>query len=136
MKGIIPTLLLGLTLATPLVLAAPTAEQSAQLEERLSEVRARLELTDDQVARLEPIMAASLDRQFAVLERYGIDPTGAGGGRPNPRTARQLKREMDAVRSETLAQLEEILTAEQLAEFAAIQEERKREMRERMRGGR
>lgn len=141
MTRLIPAFLLALAIATPLVLsapgaalAAPTDEQLAAIEERLAEARARLDLTDEQAAAIEPIVADSLAQQRAVLERYGIDPESRGSRRGNFRTLRRMRSEMEAIRADTLAQLQGILTAEQLDEFSALQEERRAELRERVRG--
>lgn len=133
-------LFLGLAVAAPLTFAAPDAEQRAALEERVSETIARLALSDDQIAEAQPIITACMERQRAVLERYGIDldaaAAGGAGRRPSRRQALQIKREMDSVRGDTRTQLAHILTAEQLAEYDEIQEARRLEMRERLLGGR
>ena len=47
-----------------------------------------------------------------------------------------MRNEMEAVRKKTFAELEQILSAEQLEEFNLIREERRTEMRERMREAR
>ncbi len=49
---------------------------------------------------------------------------------------RAMKKELDAVRAETLTAVEKILTDEQFKEFKSIQEERRREMRNRLRDSR
>jgi hypothetical protein len=139
----LPYALLSLSMAAGLALtlpgtatAAPTEERSAMVEERLVEVRTRLGLTDEQITLIEPIVADSLAQQRGVLERYGIDPETLGGGGQNFRTMRRMKSELDTVRADTMDQLQGILTPSQLEEFSAIQEERKAEMRARMRASR
>jgi hypothetical protein len=47
-----------------------------------------------------------------------------------------MRQELETVRADTLDELEGILNDEQLDEFKRIQEERKAEMRERMRSAR
>lgn len=135
MKRIVIALALGLTAA--LAHAQPSAEQQAQMEERMASIVERLELTDEQKTQLEPIVADSLTQQQEILAKYGIDPENrSSGSRPSPRQAMQLRREMETVREATKGELAGILSDEQLAEYARIQEEAKAEMRKRMRGGR
>jgi hypothetical protein len=76
--------------------------------------------------------------QQRILARYGIDLENSSGPstRLRPREAMTLRRELEAVRAETLEILDGILTEEQFEEFRQIQEERNAEMRERIRGGR
>jgi hypothetical protein len=65
-----------------------------------------------------------------------MDPESRQGSaeKPGLRKMRAMRKEMNAVRENTLGELEQILSDEQLEEFKNIQEERQAEMRERMRG--
>ena len=65
-----------------------------------------------------------------------MDNPGASKGRMGPGQARAMRKELDALRSDTLASLETILTSEQLDEFRRIQAERQEQMRNRVRGRR
>ncbi len=129
---------LALSLTAALAVAQPTAEQREQLEQRLATVAERLQLTEEQKAQIEPIITDSFTQRQEILARYGIDPQAGSGrsGRPNPRTARKLRQEMESVRDATTSQMEAILDDEQLAEFARIQEESRAELRSQIRGGR
>ena len=115
-------------------------DRAGQVERRIGEARERLALTGEQAAAVAPILKAGAERQAAVLKRHGIDP-GARDGRGNaprlgPRALRQLRREMDAVRAETVGKLAEVLDREQVAEYRKIQDENRREMRRRIRAAR
>jgi len=76
--------------------------------------------------------------QRRVLASYGIDPENRNGrgNRPGLRQARAMRKEMNAVRSDTLAEVDKILTDAQLKEFKRMQEERQAEMRQPIRGAR
>ena len=111
---------------------------SAVLEDMFAETKARLDLTDEQVEQVTPILQSSFESRRAILLEYGIDIES----RKPPaqklgfRKARTLGKELDNVRASTLRELDDILTEEQLSEYVAMQNERKNEMRERLRASR
>lgn len=113
-------------------------DRPAQFEERLEQTRVRLNLTDAQLERMAPALEDSMATQQSILASYGInlEDTSGPSTRLRPREAMALRRELEAVRSDTLEILDGILTEEQFEEFRELQEERSAEMRERIRGGR
>ena len=113
-------------------------DRPTQFEERLEQTRVRLNLTDAQLERMAPALEESMATQQSILASYGIDLEDSRGPSTGlrPRDAMALRRDLQAVREETLEILGGILTEEQLEEFRQIQEERSTEMRERIRGGR
>lgn len=137
MKSILITVLfVALFVLSPAALAneerAKDIEQ--QIEQRVAEIVERLELTDAQRADLEPILRAGFEEQKKILESYGFDADGEGG-RPSGfgrRDMRAMRGELKAVRSQTMNDVEKILTPEQMAELEVIQDERRAEMRERI----
>jgi len=125
---------LWMALAITALPAAQTEEdRAAQFEERIAETKARLNLSDEQVEQLTPILESGFEAQMVVLEKNGID---LKNGDPNNRkkldfrAARKLRKEMDAVRANTLDEIEKILSDEQFSEYKEIQAERKKKMRE------
>jgi LAS superfamily LD-carboxypeptidase LdcB len=137
MERLIFPLMMGLLILSAIASQAqPTDEQIAQVQERMAEMRERLELTDEQVAELEPIITTAVQHQQAVMEKHGVSESGSGSGRPNPRKLMQMRSDMDAVRQETSDQVRTVLNDDQYQEFLKIQEERKAERRARMREGR
>ena len=117
---------------------ADEADQAArleQLQERLQEARDRLALTDQQREQVRPILAAGFQAQRAVLAEHGIDLLAPAEERPrlNLRQLRALGADLDAVRADTLAALAEVLTADQLQTYRELQDERRQELRERLR---
>jgi hypothetical protein len=120
---------------SPLTLAQD--DRAAQVEQRMEETKARLNLTDDQFVQIAPVLKNSMEAQRRILSKYGIDPESAGGfkGKLAPRQARAMREELESVRADTLKKLAATLNDEQLDEFKRMQEERKAEMRERIRGG-
>ena len=107
----------------------------ARLQERLTEARGRLHLTDDQIEQIKPILRAGVEAQMEVLQKHGIDLRNRTGAnkRLGFRTLRRLGRDLDAVRTQTIEKLDTVLTDEQIKEYKKIQEERKQAMRKRLR---
>jgi len=105
------------------------------LEEFFLEAKARLDLDDQQVEAVRPILQSSFRARQAILETHGIDLES----RKPPaqklgfRQMRSMARELDKVRSNTSTQLRSILTKEQMNEYVRMQNERKSEMRQRLR---
>ena len=110
-------------------------EQLEQLRQRLEEARTRLDLTDAQVEQVRPILRAELEALQGVLQEHGIDIRDRSGGanRLRFRQLRRLQRDLNAVREQTLEDLDEVLTDEQLETYREIQEENRQAMRERLR---
>lgn len=106
-------------------------ERAAQAAARLEEIRARLDLSEEQRAAADPILRASFERRAALVQQ-----ARAGGERPGFRELRRLRGELDAIAEETDAELAPILTSEQASEWSAIQAELRDEARERLRARR
>lgn len=115
-----------------------TPSRPETAEQRLTEARTRLNLTDQQAEAMRPILSKNLQAAKSVLESYGIDMDDpqAQHDKLGFRKARQLGKEMDAIRAATLEDLAPILDEAQLAEYKQIQQENKAAMRERIRQGR
>ena len=98
----------------------------------------RLELTDEQLEQVKPVLQGAASEQQKILASYGMDPQSRQNAtsKPGIRKMRAMRSEMDAVRENTLSELGPILSDEQMEEFKLIQEERQAEMRERMRASR
>ena len=136
MHRLLATAALLTLMLSPLAHAAD--EQRPDPEQRIEQMATRLDLTDEQIDQVTPVLQDSMERQRSILSSYGIDldSPDAQPGKLGMRKARAMRKELDAVRTDTLDELELILSDEQLAEFERIQEERRTEMRERIRGGR
>jgi Spy/CpxP family protein refolding chaperone len=106
----------------------------AALEARVAEMRQRLSLTDEQSEQIKPILIEHLEKISTVLQGFGINIET--GERPENRLgfrdARKLKSELDEVRDETSQSLSTILSPEQMKEYEEISEERREEMRSRI----
>jgi hypothetical protein len=109
-------------------------EQRAQIEQRLGEIRARLELTPEQADLLQPILKESFEKRLALLDEHGV--SREGGQRPNRRQLRALRDDLKKLRAETDARVDAVLDDRQMAEFEKIQEEMRDQMRERVRENR
>jgi hypothetical protein len=116
-----------------------SAEESVvvQTEHRLAAIKARLDLSEEQITQMAPVLEESMAASQRILASYGIDLENRedNAGKLGLRKGRAMRNEIDTVRAETLSALETILTEDQLVEFKKIQNEREAEMRERIRGG-
>ena len=112
--------------------------RAAGAEQRMAELRARLDLSDTQVKALTPVVKESMAAQQSILSRYGINlESGRGAAQKlGPRDALAMKRELDGIRTDTLRAVDDILTDKQLDEFKRIQDERRAAMQKRIRGER
>jgi len=112
-------------------------DRGALVEERLAEAKVRLDLSDEQLEQVKPIMKATIEAQRSILAQFGIDLEAEGDPktRLGLRKARQLRSELTEIRAGTLENLDDILSDEQLNEFRKIQEESRQAMRNRISGG-
>ena len=134
-NGLIIVALVVLGFAGQLTTAETT--RTPEAEQRLAQAQARLNLSEEQLDQMAPVLEESLAERRTILSSYGInlDNPGNSSQRPGFRQARAMRGELEAVRADTLARLEGILSKEQLDEFKRMQEEQRAEMRERIRGG-
>jgi Spy/CpxP family protein refolding chaperone len=114
------------------------SDREVRFEERLAEAKERLDLSDEQLEQVKPVMQEATEAQRSILARYGIDleAEGGSGNALGMREARKLRQDLSKVRADTLEKLDGILTDEQLDEFKKLQEERRQEMKKRIRAGR
>ena len=114
---------------------AAQTEQPEELRQSLEEARTRLDLTDEQNEQVTPILRAEFEALQGILQEYGIDlrDRSAGAGRLGFRQLRRLQRDVNAVREQTLEDLEKVLTDEQLETYKEMREENQQAMRERLR---
>jgi hypothetical protein len=129
------TLVVGVAFLASLTMAQEI--DPAVIEQRVKDVAERLELSDGQIEQVSPVIKSAMEQQQRILESYGVDPAnrGEGGKRLGLRDARAMSSEMSAVRDDTRDALDGILTDEQRDEFLVMQEERRAELRERIRTG-
>jgi hypothetical protein len=112
--------------------------RSAQIEQRMEEAKIRLDLNDDQVDQVSPLLEESIRARKKVLSSYGIDLENRSGpqSRIGIRQARAMRKELGAIQEDTLNELSGILSEQQMEELKMMQEERKAEVRERIRAQR
>ncbi|MEM1436688.1 MAG: hypothetical protein AAGG11_21745 [Pseudomonadota bacterium] len=113
-------------------------DQAAPAWDQIQQTLDRLELTEEQASQVEPVLRAAAAARRQILSSYGIDLENDQGSaaKPGLRKLRALRKEMETMRSGMLSQLKPILSGAQLRELELIQEERRAEMREHIRGTR
>lgn len=110
------------------------ADDLSQFETRLQETTSRLALTEEQQARVKPILEDHFAAQMAILDKHGIKiGNQEGNKRPGFRQLRALRNDMNENKAKIMKQLSAILSEEQMAEFEQIQAELKERIRERFR---
>ena len=118
---------------------AEADERLAELQQTLEAVREQLQLGDEQVEQLLPLLRESFEGTMTVLEEHGINirslTEGSSSRRLNLRQLRALRRDLDAVQEAVFEKIEELgfLSEEQFDEFKKIQEEQRGALRERLR---
>ena len=104
------------------------------LEARMEETRARLQLTDEQARELMPVLEGHFEAQHAIIEKHGVDPDNRDRSRQlDPQTLGALRTALDEQSVATEERIAELLTAQQLAEFRKIRTEQEQRYRERIR---
>ncbi len=99
----------------------PHDERAGQ---RLAQITDRLQLTPEQVAQVQPVLADEMQKLKALR-----DKSDAGGqGR---RGRLKLARELRDIQDKSDEQLKKILTKPQMAEMKKIREERRQQLRDR-----
>ncbi|WP_020398706.1 hypothetical protein [Kordiimonas gwangyangensis] len=97
------------------------------LMERAEENKARLGLSAEQEAKVEPILESARDKRLAILERHGF----GRGNKPSLslREKLSLAKEMKAVRQDTEAALSRHLSDSQMKVYKDIQDERREQLK-------
>ena len=100
-----------------------------------SAIKNRLNLTDEQSEKFEPIILYQWEKRLAVLKKHGINrDSSLSEKKIGLRQLRAVKKEIDKINKEIEKQLANILSKEQMDEYNNIQEEKRVEMRMRLRG--
>lgn len=125
----------------PSALLAQEADREAPLEhfkERLAETGERLNLSEEQIERVAPILTEHFEAMAKVLADNGISLADQSGRtkRLGLLGMRSVGKQLDKVRAVTLGNLEGVLTPKQISEYKKIQAERKKELRKRIMGRR
>lgn len=126
-----------LLLATPLYAQDTVAdnETTERFRSIMDETEERLQLTDSQKEAVRPIINDDQMQRQAILNEYGIDLENIDpDNRPGRRTLLKMRRDMNKVNKRTEKQLASVLTDDQMAEWGALQEERREKMRNRLQG--
>ena len=112
-------------------------DRVAELEGRIEQAKQRLNLTDEQIAQIGPILKSSFEATLQVLENHGVEFNREAAQGPRERLSfremKAIRMDLQAVREETVAEMADVLTGQQMEEYLEIQEERRADLRERIR---
>lgn len=97
------------------------------LEQQFEKMAAELNLTEEQKTAVRPILEDSFAKRRAVMEKHGVGP---GKGRPDRKTMRSMRPEMQAIRQDTDQQLSGVLSDEQMKQLQQKRKEARARMRE------
>lgn len=104
--------------------AADTPARVDRAQERLQELKERLQLTPEQSERVREILTTEMERLKAVQEKYKDEGQSRRG-------RRKMARELRDVQNSGNEKLRTILSKEQMEELEKIRAERRQEFRER-----
>ena len=113
-----------LCLLLPLTLQAQ-APGHLNPQHKLEQMATDLKLSDEQRAKVQPILEASYQQRMQVMQAHGM---GGGQGRPDQAEMVKIRDEMWRISSETDEQLAAVLTPEQMQQYR----EQRQQARERM----
>jgi len=131
LKKILLTFVLALTAIT----AFAQSDRAERIEQQLTELKQRLELSDTQSMQIRPILEKSAEERRSILKRYGVDMENMDPDTRKKlsfREKRKLGGELRDAKKETIVQLDKLLSDTQMEAYHAIQKERKEKLREHM----
>ena len=100
-------------------------------------IKDRLNLTEEQSEKFEPIILYQWEKRMAVMKKHGISrESNLSKKKIGFRQLREIKKDMDKINKEIEKKLVKFLNNDQLVEYKKIQEENRIEMRARLRGNR
>lgn len=96
----------------------PGGDPKQMIERQMAELKKRLKLTADQETKMTAILTGNARKTMALRQKYG--PPGENQDR-----AREMMAEMRKIREESRAEIEKVLTPEQMKEYDKIEQERR-----------
>ena len=101
-------------------------DKSAEMDEWMSNMATKLDLSEEQVSQVKPIFMASHEGSEAIMAKYDGEKTD------------EAKAEMKALQKETMNKLDQVLTEEQMHQLHAMMDSEKehaeKEMKEKEKG--
>ena len=100
-------------------------------------IKDRLNLTEEQSEKFEPIILYQWEKRMAVMKKHGISrESNLSKKKIGFRQLREIKKDMDKINKEIEKKLIKVLSSDQIVEYKKIQEENRIVMRARLRGNR
>lgn len=100
-------------------------------------IKDRLNLTEEQSKKFEPIILYQWEKRMAVMKKHGISrESNLSKKKIGFRQLREIKKDMDKINKEIEKKLVKVLNKDQLVEYKKILEEKHIEMRARLRENR
>lgn len=100
-------------------------------------IKDRLNLTEEQSEKFEPIILYQWEKRMAVMKKHGISrESNLSKKKIGFRQLREIKKDMDKINKEIEKKLIKVLNKDQLVEYKKILEEKHIEMRARLRENR
>ena len=100
-------------------------------------IKDRLNLTEEQSEKFEPIILYQWEKRLAVMKKHGISrESNLSKKKIGFRQLREIKKDMDKINKDIEKKLIKVLNKDQLVEYKKIQEENRIEIGARLRGNR
>lgn len=122
MKTFLASILIVALMAPVLMADEGTDDRAAQVQQKIDELKTRLNLTPEQTAKLEPIVKSEVGEMKAIRGQYGQDLSR--------RDKRKMLKAMQDVQKKYQPQIQAVLTPEQQSEWKKIKEEEKKQLKE------
>ena len=97
-------------------------DSAKNLENRIAVLSEKLQLTDDQIEQIRPVLEDQAQKRKEIFEAYSAQGNG---------DRRALRNQMRTLREETRSQVMDYLNEEQIAKYEAWQQERIQKMQNR-----
>ena len=100
-------------------------------------IKDRINLTEEQSEKFEPIILYQCEKRMDVMKKHGISrESNLSKKKIGFRQLREIKKDMDKINKEIEKKLIKVLNKDQLVEYKKIQEENRIEMRARLKENR
>ena len=114
---------------------AQKAEMYETVKGHIEAAKVRLELSDADAEKAEPVIRAGVERRLAILEKHGLinDAGQSTNVKPPANEMKTIGNELEDAQKDIVEQLSAILSKKQVDEYKKLQDEAREQIRERFR---
>jgi outer membrane murein-binding lipoprotein Lpp len=116
-------------------MADDTATAESNITAKVEALEKTLGLSEDQVAKAQPIFTDNIQQRKSVMSSYGLGNNDGAFNKLSFNKKRQLSKKMSAINSATDKELKTILSSEQMKQYQSIREANKEKTLDKMKAG-